>query len=93
MENSQPLPVRALLAALGFDPDTHRGYRRISPFKGFQVVDWTDPAKPFRVRFYTHRQLVHLQRDAWFTGEITRELEREIKAAEEKNAPAEVSAE
>lgn len=83
----QPLPVRALLAALGFNPDTHRGYRRISPFKGFQVVDGTDPAKPVRVKFYTHRQLVRLQRDAWFTGEITREIEREIKAATPEPTP------
>jgi hypothetical protein len=78
MENKQPLPVRALLAALGFNPDTHRGYRRLRPFAGFQVVTLDGE----RIRFYTHKQLVKLQRDEWFTGEITRELEREISNAQ-----------
>lgn len=51
--------VRALLTALGFDPDKHTGQRKTQPHRGLVVVNLA--GKP--VRFFTARQLMKLRKD------------------------------
>src|SRR5439155_17911779 len=61
----QPPVIRAILLALGFDPDHDRAYHRRAPFAGLLVVDVD--GRP--VRFYTRRQLKELDRDESFRRE------------------------
>ena len=51
--------VRALMHALGYDPDTHQGVIRRQPHAGLLVLD----AEGKRVRFFTAKQLMDLRHD------------------------------